>query len=256
MLQEVVQEPDLVGVKLAHDQAGHGVQVGPLLQQPGPGLQIGRGGGGEGERSGVLVDPQGQQGGLVRGQGDPLFLEQPGHHGGAGPHLLDHLHLAADVVVAGRVVIVDVDLHRPAVLHQLGELADPAFLPGIHQDQPADLVQIHVLGPLQVQGVGGRLDKEILEPPFLGSGKHGHGLGIEQAGRQHGRQSVEIGVLVGRDYGQVGFLFGQWLRFRAGGGTGRGSASDRSGCGGCRAGWWRCRSGPASSGPNAGRPRR
>ena len=35
VVEQVVEQPDLVGVQLADDQAGHGVQVGPHLEQVG-----------------------------------------------------------------------------------------------------------------------------------------------------------------------------------------------------------------------------
>ena len=202
-LDEVVQQGDLLRVELARDEVGDHVQVRALREQEGPCEEIPLGGGREGEGAGVLVEPQAHDGGLVRAQRDSPAADLVDQDGHRRPGRRARLQLPADVAVARRVVVVDVDLH-PGAADQAGEPADPAGLAGVHEHQPLHALQLDGLDLGHVEQVDQRADEEGPQVLLLGAGEDHACIGVELLGGQERGEGVEIRVDVGGDHRHVG----------------------------------------------------
>ena len=161
------------------------------------GLKVRLGGIREGERAGLLVDPQGQQGRLLRGEGHLLLPEEAEQDGGGRPDLAQDLQTARDILGVDRMVVVDVDL-QPRPPQDLFEGADPRPPLHVHQDETRDRLQRESPEPLHPERKL-RLAQELPDVPLLGSREQQTGLGIELRRRRHGGQSVEVGVNVRAD---------------------------------------------------------
>jgi len=91
------------------------------------------------------------------------------------------------------VVVVNVDVNTLAG-SEFSELADSAFLPGVHKDQPFDPIKVHVLEFGEVEQVGRGMEKEIPQVFFLGPRKDERGAGVKFLGCNHGGQSIEVRI--------------------------------------------------------------
>ena len=205
-LEQTVQDEDLVGTQFPVDHVRDHVEIHTLFGEPGSGFEIVRRGGGKGEIARILVDAEAQNGGFVRREGHALFLEnqrKDGRGRAPGPDIVD---ISMHVFRGIRMMIGDVNF-QTGIVQYGGHMGDAILLAGVHQDQTFDRSEIDLLGRLEIEQIGGALDKKILEVAFLGSRKDENCVFIEFAGRNYGAQRVEIRVGMGCDNG-MGCLFG------------------------------------------------
>ena len=97
-----------------------------------------------------------------------------------------------------RLVVVEDDHLHPRLAAQTAQVADPLGVGGVDDDELADLALVE-----QAQVDDGEVlavqRHELAHVGVERTGEDDASLGVEQGCAHHRRQSVEIGVLVGRD---------------------------------------------------------
>jgi hypothetical protein len=102
------------------------------------------------------------------------------------------------------VVIIDVDFHI-FVVHQFRQFSDATPLPGVYEDEALGAIQVNVSQLGEIEEIRSGVEKKVSEVFFLGSCKYEGRFRIELFRGNHGRQSIEVSVHVGRDDFLMGF---------------------------------------------------
>ena len=163
-------------------------------------LQITAGGGGEGERAGVLIDAEAHDGRLVRGDTDVSLPDDLHQQGRVGTGQFIELEIPLDIIFGRGMVVVDMDL-KIIVGQDVGHSADAATLAGIDEDELPDAIKVKILQIGHVEEVNHRFDEKIAQVSLLGTGENDHRLRVELLRGQHRGHGVEIRVDVGGDDG-------------------------------------------------------
>ena len=174
---------------------------GPQAHGSGQHLRVTDGRARVGERPRVLVDAEGEDGG---GQPRDLHLalaQQVQHRGGLSAVVREHPVLALDergpLGLFGLVVVED-DHLDPALAAQTPQIAHPLGVSGVDDDELPDLALVE-----QPQVDDGQVlpvqRHKLAHVRVERAGEDDASFGIEQRRAHDSRQSVEIGVLMGRD---------------------------------------------------------
>ncbi len=197
-LDQLVQKRHLVGGQLLGEKIGDRVEIGPVGEEKGRGLEIPHRGRVEEQAAGILVEPQHHHGRFFRRRLDAALPEEVTEDGHRRPDRLDAFDGAGDVGLPGGVVVVDMQFDpRPA--GDLAERADAIRLANVDEDQAGDGIEVDVADALEIVSVEGALDEEIAQIALLGTGEDHRRLRVEAAGGDHRPEAVEIGVDVGGD---------------------------------------------------------
>ena len=158
------------------------------------------GGGGKGERARILIDAKAEDGGFICRQiqlpGDNLFHKNtrggaPGlHHGQGGRH----------VFVGIRVMVVAVD-DKVRVGERPFDMGHAGTLSGVHQNQGFHAGRVDFLEIFEVEEVRGALDEKVPDIFFLAARENKRRAGIQLAGGDNGRQTIEIRIGVSGNNG-------------------------------------------------------
>ena len=174
------------------EEVGSDLQAAAALQQESSRVQIARCGARIGQRAGVLVDAQKQQGGLNGIQHAIAFLQALHKQGRSGANLFRSKGPVCWETITGRVVVDHPDLR--VCPHALD--ADQRL--GVHQGDRLDL------GGRQVA----RIDERQLNTVKGDEGAHvavhaprrdGDGALVDQVSSEQGGYGVKIGLFVGQD---------------------------------------------------------
>ena len=179
--------------------------VGALGGQPGRRVIVLTGGGRECKASRIFVNPQAHDSGFLRGNRNALFSNNVDHQCRVRADFTDDFQLAVYVVRGSGVMVVYVDFHIFAI-RQPGKVSDTALLPGVHQNQPFDGIDIDFFDFGDIQEVKSGIQEKISEIFLLRAGKNQGCFRIEFAGSQHGGEGVKIGVDMGRNNLCMNFL--------------------------------------------------
>jgi len=193
---QLVEQRDLFGGQFLGEKIGDGIEVGAMFEEEGGGPQVADGGRIEAQAAGVLVEAEHHQRRLVGGRFDVAFAEDLAEDCDRGPDRFDDLERAAQVGMAGRMVVVDVHRH-PLAAGDGAKGTDAVELAHVDQDQPFDGVEVDVLDAFETVGVNGAAEEELAQAFFLGAGKDQFGTRVEPPRGNHRPQAVEIGVDVG-----------------------------------------------------------
>ncbi len=184
-------------VEKALDQGLGGAQA----HRGGEHLGIADGGARIGQRTGVFVDAQSEDGRLQAGDLDPSLPEDVEHRRGlgsvGGQHPIVPLHESGALRILGLVVVEHDGLHVAAPA-ELRQVADPFRVGRIDDDQPLDLALVDLAKTHDGQRLAVERD-ELAHVGIERAREDDAPLGIEHSGAHGGRQSVEVGVLMGRD---------------------------------------------------------
>ena len=93
-------------------------------------------------------------------------------------------------------MIVDMDFNS-LFFSYLRKRTDPAFLPGIHQDKPLDVVEGNLFQFGKIEKIRGGVNEEIPEIFFMGPRENKGRFRIQLACCKHGGKGIKIGVDMG-----------------------------------------------------------
>ena len=108
-LDHIVQQADLLGADFSGDHRGNGIEIGALGQQKCGGGKIIFSCGGKGKRTSVFVNPQAENGGLVRRDIDFFFPENICQDGDGGAGQSADAVISLDIGDHGRMVIINMN---------------------------------------------------------------------------------------------------------------------------------------------------
>ena len=200
-LNQVVEQADLLGADLTGNQLRHRVEIGALFKQISGRQEILRGGRGESERPGILVNPQAHDGGFIGADGKLTLAQHTREEGHGGPYLPLDPGLGGDVVGPRGMMVVNMNLET-GVVQNAGQGAETAGLTRVDQHDPPHGIQIQVPHFDHVEQIDHRADEKVAQVFFLGPRKNHQGLGIKLLRRQHRRHGIEIGVDMAGDQRQ------------------------------------------------------
>ena len=186
-MEQIVEQCDLIGIKMAPQGVGHDVEVRARPQDVCGRVQVAGRGRGVGQRAGLVVKSQGQDGGLERRERNLPRLQLLDQDRRRRADLFDLAKVHprqlgfSGGLIRVRMVIVDVNLHlRPA--EETFQHADALGLLRVHENQPRDLLEIEVFQ----SGHPEIVDRQEAADRLLGAAReHEQGARIELAGRHH-----------------------------------------------------------------------
>ena len=101
-----------------------------------------------------------------------------------------------DVIGRVGVMIVDMDFNS-LFFSYLRKRTDPAFLPGIHQDKPLDVVEGNLFQFGKIEKIRCGVNEEIPEIFFMGPRENKGRFRVQLACCKHGGKGIKIGVDMG-----------------------------------------------------------
>ena len=191
--QQAVEGPHMQAGQLMGRHLVDGIDIHALGQQPGRAFKIQRRGGTVGERTRVPIDAEPQQGGVRGFQHGPPLPQLPHQQGRHGPHGLHVARLGQDVLGRGRMMVPDLDGH-PFPVQQGRHMPDTLPLARVHQHEVGNLVPGDVGTFGQMIAFGIQRGHDLLQAAFLRPREQQQAAGIQEMGRQHGREGIEIGI--------------------------------------------------------------
>jgi hypothetical protein len=199
-LLEREQQPALGSRERRVQELEHELLARPVTHAPGERVRVALGRRQVGERAGVLVDPEREDGRLERRR-HQLALGEDGHHrrrqrAVAGEHRRLRVDPAGQVVA---VVVEDDDLRLAAQRDRL-ELAQPRGLRRLHDDQAPDRAGLEP-GRLHQLELVGVQPHEVADVAVERPGQRDDRAGVEPARGELRRERVEVGVPVRGDHG-------------------------------------------------------
>jgi len=90
--------------------------------------------------------------------------------------------------------------------HKVGKLSNTALLPGIHEDEPPDSIEINLLQFCEIEKIRCGVKEKISQVFFLGTREDKGGFRVKPLGCHHGRKGIKVGINMGGDDLLVGGL--------------------------------------------------
>ena len=185
--------------ELRSEKITDGVQLGAAGEQKGRGTAVVCGCGTGKKAVGILVQPDHHQGRLFGRGTDPALLEQAGKDGDGGSHRRDMLLRTMQIIRTGSFMMIkNMDIHS-GMLRHLGKRPDARLAADIHQNQAGDFIQLDIARIFETLCQIGIFPEKLLQAAFLPPGKDQSRFRIQLAGRQHGTESIKIGIQMGAD---------------------------------------------------------